>query len=65
MDAVVSAFDAARAHPKAQPRVIICRTKMCKGVGFLEDREINHFVQVEPEEWAKALRILDEEKPDG
>jgi transketolase len=63
MDAVVAAFDAARAHESAQPRVIICNTKMCKGIPFLEDREITHFVRVEPEEWAKALSILDEGKP--
>ena len=64
MEAVVAAFDAARSHEGAQPRVIICNTKMCKGIPFLEDREITHFVRVEPEEWAKALAILDEEKPE-
>jgi len=64
MDAVVAAFDAARAHDGDGPRVIICKTKMCKGVPFLEDREITHFVRVEPEEWAKALTILDEGKPE-
>ncbi len=63
MNAVVAAFDAARHHKGAQPRVIICNTKMCKGIPFLEDREITHFVRVEPEEWAKALSILDEGKP--
>jgi len=61
--AVVAAFDAARSHKGAQPRVIICNTKMCKGVPFLEDREITHFVRVEPEEWASALDILDRGKP--
>lgn len=63
LDAVVAAFDAARQHPGACPRVIICNTKMCKGVPFLEAREMAHFVRVEPEEWAEALRILDEGKP--
>jgi len=63
LDAVVAAFDAARAHSGAQPRVIICNTKMCKGVPFLEDREITHFVRVDADEWAKALTILDEGKP--
>jgi transketolase len=63
LDAVVAAFDAARSHDAAQPRVIICKTKMCKGVPFLEDREITHFVRVEPDEWTKALAILDEGKP--
>jgi transketolase len=63
LDAVVAAFDAARSHDGAQPRVIICNTTMCKGIPFLESREITHFVRVEPEEWAKALEILDGEKP--
>ncbi|UOA26243.1 transketolase [Pseudosulfitobacter sp. DSM 107133] len=63
LDAVVAAFDAARSHDGAQPRVIICNTTMCKGIPFLERREITHFVRVEPEEWAKALEILDGEKP--
>lgn len=63
MEAVVAAFDAARALKDAKPRVIICNTKMCKGIPFLEEREITHFVRVEPEEWAKALSILDEGKP--
>lgn len=63
LDALVAAFDAARALPGPQPRVIVCDTRMCKGVPFLEDREITHFVRVDPEEWAKALAVLDEGKP--
>lgn len=58
--AVVAAFDAAKAHDAAQPRVIICDTKMARGVPFLEAREKNHFLRVEPHEWAEALKILDE-----
>ena len=63
LDAVVAAFDAARSHDGAQPRVIICNTTMCKGIPFLERREITHFVRVEPEEWAMALEIFDGEIP--
>ena len=63
MEAVVAAFDAARHLTDARPRVIICNTTMCKGVDFLERREINHFVRVEPDEWAKALAVLEEGKP--
>ena len=59
IDALVEAFDAARNHPAPVPRVIICRTQMCKGVDFLEAREITHFVRVEPNEWARALAVLD------
>lgn len=63
MDALVAAFDAARNHKGAQPRVIICNTTMCKGVPFLEAREITHFARVEADEWDKALAILDEGAP--
>lgn len=63
LDALVAAFDTARALAEPRPRVIICRTRMCKGVDFLEAREITHFVRVEPGEWAKALARLEEGKP--
>ena len=42
-----------------KPRVIICDTKMAKGVPFLEEREKAHFIRVEADEWQKALDILD------
>ena len=61
--ALVAAFDAARAHPEPKPRVIICDTVMCKGVPFLEAREITHFVRVEADEWQKALAVLDANRP--
>ena len=64
LDALVAAFDAARELEEPRPRVIICNTKMCKGVDFLEAREITHFVRVEPDEWSKALARLEEGKPE-
>lgn len=63
LDAVVAAFDTARTIAEARPRMIICDTLMCKGVPFLETREITHFVRVEPEEWQQALAILDADRP--
>ena len=63
LDALVAAFDAARNLSDPQPRVIICRTQMCKGVPFLEDREITHFVRVDPSEWERAIAILDNTMP--
>jgi transketolase len=36
---------------------------MAKGVPFLEERERNHFLRVEPDEWQKALRILEAGRP--
>jgi transketolase len=61
--AVVEAFDAARAFQEARPRVIIFDTLMGKGVPFLEQREKNHFIRVDPPEWQKALEILDQSQP--
>ncbi|KQT67725.1 MULTISPECIES: transketolase [unclassified Pseudomonas] len=62
LDALVTAFDAARQHSGNQPRVIICDTKMGKGVPFLENREKNHFIRVEEHEWDLALSNLAEGK---
>src|SRR6202000_2233406 len=45
--AVAAAFDKARAHPDAQPRMIIADTRMGRGVPFLEQREKNHFIRVD------------------
>jgi transketolase len=59
LDAVVAAFDAAKHHPEPKPRMIIADTLMGKGVPFLEEREKNHFIRVEPHEWQLALRALD------
>jgi transketolase len=59
MTAVLHAFDAARALTREQPRVILCDTLMGKGVDFLEKREKNHFIQVDPPEWQRALDLLE------
>jgi transketolase len=63
LDAVVAAMDAARNSDHNGPRVIIFDTTMCKGVPFLEQREITHFVRVDADEWGKALDVLEEGKP--
>ncbi|RMR17704.1 putative Transketolase, N-terminal subunit [Pseudomonas savastanoi pv. glycinea] len=62
LNALIAAFDAARQHAGAQPRVIICDTKMGKGVAFLETREKTHFIRVDEHEWDVALNNLDEGK---
>jgi len=59
---VVHAFDAARAHTESKPRVILFDTLMGKGVPFLEQREKNHFIRVEPPEWKRALEVLDQSR---
>ena len=61
--ALVQAFDAARALEEPRPRVIICDTKMAKGVPFLEAREKSHFIRVERHEWSQALKALDAGRP--
>jgi transketolase len=63
LPAVVAAFDAARALPEARPRVILFDTLMGKGVPFLESREKNHFIRVDPPEWKQAIDILDRSQP--
>jgi transketolase len=63
LDALVPAFDTARDLNDPRPRVIICDTKMAKGVPFLERREKTHFLRVEPHEWQLALKALDERRP--
>lgn len=59
INAIVQAFDAARTFTEPKPRVVICDTRMAKGVPFLEQRDRNHFLRVEPQEWQEALEILD------
>jgi transketolase len=59
LDAVVAAFDAARSHSEPKPRMIVVDTLMGKGVPFLEQREKNHFIRVEPHEWQLALAALE------
>ncbi len=58
LDAVLTAFEAARALPDPMPRVILCDTLMGKGVPFLEAREKTHFIRIDPEEWDMALADL-------
>jgi len=57
--AVLAAFDMARNHPQPQPRVILFDTLMGSGVPFLEQRDKNHFIRVEADEWQQAIAILD------
>jgi transketolase len=63
--AVLNAFDTARALTEARPRVILFDTLMGKGVPFLETRDKNHFIRVDPPEWQQALTVLDQSLPTG
>jgi transketolase len=59
LPAVIAAFDAARHVKVGKPRVILFDTLMGKGVPFLESRDKNHFIRVDPPEWQQAIAILD------
>jgi transketolase len=63
LPAVLRAFDTARTLPEPKPRVILCDTLMGKGIPFLEAREKNHFIRVDPPEWQQALEVLDANCP--
>lgn len=65
LPAVLQAFDQARQHAQDRPRVILFDTLMGKGVPFLEQREKNHFIRVDPPEWQEALRVLDQSQAEG
>jgi transketolase len=65
LPAVLNAFDAARALKDPKPRVLLFDTLMGKGVPFLEQREKNHFIRVDPPEWQQALAILDQSQHEG
>jgi transketolase len=65
ISAVIKAFDQARQLPESKPRVILFDTLMGKGVPFLEQREKNHFIRVDPPEWQQALNILDQSYKEG
>jgi transketolase len=64
LPAVLQAFDIARSFRGPKPRVILFDTLMGKGVPFLEQRDKNHFIRVDPPEWQLALRILDLAQPE-
>ena len=36
---------------------------MGKGVPFLEQREKNHFIRVDPPEWQQAIAHIDQHRP--
>jgi transketolase len=62
---VIAAFDTARSLTDKKPRVILFDTLMGKGIPFLETRDKNHFIRVDPPEWQQALAILDANRPEG
>lgn len=56
--AIVSAIDAAK-KIQGKPHAIVLDTLMGKGVRTFEEREKNHFIRVEPDEWRLAREQLE------
>ncbi|MDM0059163.1 transketolase [Variovorax fucosicus] len=65
LTAVIAAFDAARALKEDKPRVILFDTLMGRGVPFLETRDKNHFIRVDPPEWQQAIAHVDSTQTEG
>ena len=59
--ALVEGFDALREH-RGSPGVLICDTRIGRGVPLLETREKAHFMRVAEDEWAIALNQLEESR---
>jgi transketolase len=60
--AIVGALASAKSEP-GRPHAIVLDTLMGRGVPIFEQREKNHFIRVEPEEWTVARRQLGEAAP--
>ncbi len=56
--AIVAAIDRAKSV-KDRPHAIVLDTLMGKGVRIFEEREKNHFIRVEPDEWQAARLQLE------
>jgi transketolase len=59
LEALVDAFDELRAH-RGSPGVLICDTRIGRGVPLLESREKAHFMRVSADEWQTARDQLAE-----
>ena len=59
--ALLAAFDEVAATDDETPAVIVCDTKIGRGVPMLETREKAHFMRIEEHEWEICRQQLDEE----
>ncbi|MGW0137767.1 transketolase [Streptomyces calvus] len=62
VEALVTAFDTLRAH-RGSPSVLVCDTRIGRGVPLLETREKAHFMRVEADEWQLARDQLAQSRP--
>lgn len=51
VDALLAAFDAIDTQDSGAPSVILCDTKIGRGVPLLENREKAHFMRIDEDEW--------------
>ncbi len=60
VDALLTAFDevTARAKPVGEPAVLLCDTRVGRGVPLLEDREKAHFMRIDADEWQTCREQL-------
>ena len=58
INALLTAFDSV--PPGDQPAVVLCDTRIGRGVPMLETREKAHFMRVAEDEWAIARTQLEE-----
>ena len=63
INALVAAFDSVPAGDR--PAVIICDTRIGRGVPFLETREKAHFIRIDEHEWDLARQALRAANPTG
>jgi transketolase len=63
INALVDAFDSV--PPGDQPAVVICDTRIGRGVPFLETREKAHFIRIDEHEWDLARQALRAANPAG
>jgi transketolase len=59
IESLLAAFDRAR-DVTDLPKAIVCRTRLGRGVRLIEERERNHFVRVDAEEWDAVAAQLEE-----
>ena len=59
VEALLGAFDRARLVTH-QPKAIVCQTTLGRGVPLIMDRERNHFVRVDDDEWDAVAGQLEE-----
>jgi transketolase len=57
IDALLAAFDSVPADEE-RPAVVICDTRIGRGVPFLESREKAHFMRIDEHEWDLAHQAL-------